>query len=601
MNDHNSKHPAGISIPEESARDRAKKIDWIKDILQLLSKCFSQMKIFRSDHANVKKFSGQIFSQLAKFLDNHWKLEIEVKETSFLYEGETVYSDKQLSRSLPFLFYKDGLLGLFFYKGLAQEEFLDFLDLIKRVSEQPPSESDIVMALWEKDYANIRYYAPDDFLESKIGVGVDSPEYEVDSNALFSGRIHLTPEDEAALKTGSKLSDSPSTPLSSGVAAVAERKDDFESEEGALLLSKEELQVLETMLENSRSTPLDKELISLLMEMLYLEERPEQFEATLNILDQCHKELLEKGNFNQALNIFAYLEDLSSRIAPDNVHAQDILSDFLKRLKSRDSLSLVMNIYREGELEDLQSFLSYVHLFGKIGIPFLAELYEGIKAPSYKKQIVSYLESLAKEDLSSIVDITGNDRPILTREVIRIMGRTKDRTAIPHLVRFLAFSDESIKSESLQSLGDLSDYNADRILVGMLTNRSENLRIMALRSLRTDLDPSFIRSVFSRFHDKSFHKKSPEEKKAYFDFLSRLSSSDAIKALNEVIQKARRFSGKRTIETGIMALESLIRASGAEAEAALENAARSSIRKINQRSREALRNMKSKRRDTLQE
>ena len=133
------------------------------------------------------------------------------------------------------------------------------------------------------------------------------------------------------------------------------------------------------------------------MEMLYLEERPEQFEATLNILDQCHKELLEKGNFNQALNIFAYLEDLSSRIAPDNVHAQDILSDFLKRLKSRDSLSLVMNIYREGELEDLQSFLSYVHLFGKISIPFLAELYEGIKAPSYKTQIVSYLEKLAKE------------------------------------------------------------------------------------------------------------------------------------------------------------------------------------------------------------
>ncbi len=601
MNENDSKYPSVTSFPEESARDRAKKIASIKDILQLLSKCFSQMKIFRSDHANVKKFSGQIFTQLAKFLDTHWKLELEVKETSFLYDDETVYSDKQLSRSLPFLFYKDGLQGLFFYKGLAQEEFLDFLDLIKHDSELPPSESDIVMALWEKDYANIRYYAPDDFLESKIGRGTESPQYEVDPKALFSGRILLFPEDESALNTDSILSDSRSAPLSAEISAVAENKDDFESEEGALLLSKEELQVLETMLENNRSTPLDKELISLLMEMLYLEERPEQFDATLNILDQCHKELLEKGKFSQALDIFSYIEDLSSHIADENVHAQDILSSFLKKLKNRDSLSLVMNIYREGELEDLNSFLSYVHLFGTISIPFLAELYEGIKAPSYKIQIVSILENLAKEDLASIVNITGNDHPILTREIIGIMGRTKDRKAIPYLVRFLAFSDESVKFAALKSLGALEDSNADRILVGMLTNRNEKLRVMALRSLRTDLDPSFSRSVFSRIRDKSFHKKSPDEKKAYFDFLGRLSSPEAIYTLHEIVQKARRFSGRRTIENGVMALESLISASGVEAEAALEDSARSSIRKINQRSRQALRNLKSGRKETAQE
>jgi len=578
----------------EGARARAKKLERIKDILQLLSKCFSQMKIFRADHANVKKFSSQIFSQLAKFLDAHWKLELEVKETSFLYDGDTVYSDKQLSRSLPFLFYKDGMQGLFFYKGLAEEEFLDFLNLIKRNSELPPSDSDIVMALWEKDYANIRYYAPDDFLESKIGMGTESLDYEVDTKKLFSGRIQLSPEDETALNTDSTLPDSLSVPAAGGVSAISENKADFEPGEGVLLLSKEELQILEMMLENSRSTPLDKELISLLLEMLYLEERPEQFEATLNILEQCHKDLLEKGNFDQLLNILTYVEELSIKISRDAVHNQDSLSSFLKRLKSRDSLSHIMDIYREGKLEDLGSFLKYVRLFGKISIPYLAELYEGIKAPFYKMQAAAHLEDFGKDDPASIVNIASNERPALTREIIRIMGRTKNRGVIPHLVQFLAFNDDNIRSTAVESLGNLADSNADKVLVGMLTNRSEDLRIMSLQSLRPDLDSTFSRTIFSKVRDKSFNKRSPVEKRAYFDFLSRSSSPDATAALSRIVQKARWFSGRRAIDDGTMAVEALIKSSKPETENALQEAAQSHIRKIKQRSLQALRNRKKR-------
>jgi len=160
---------------------------------------FSQMKIFSSEHKNVKKFTEQLYQKLKDFLKKYWKLEISIQEFSFYLEGNEIYTDKQINHSLPFLFYKDGMRMLFFYKNLQKDEFIDFLEIIKFNSSLPAEESDIVSSFWEHDFANIRYFAPDDYLESKIGTGMEILDYQVDKTELFSGKIELLPEDKQAL------------------------------------------------------------------------------------------------------------------------------------------------------------------------------------------------------------------------------------------------------------------------------------------------------------------------------------------------------------------------------------------------------------------
>lgn len=54
--------------------------------------------------------------------------------------------------------------GLGFYRGLHKAELEGFLEAIRVVSLLPPEEGDIVNALWEKDFPNVRYHAPDYFL-----------------------------------------------------------------------------------------------------------------------------------------------------------------------------------------------------------------------------------------------------------------------------------------------------------------------------------------------------------------------------------------------------------------------------------------------------
>lgn len=51
---------------------------------------------------------------------------------------------------------------------MDDEEISDFLDIIRTESAKPTDESDVVNALWLKDFPNLQYYAPEEFIESRI-------------------------------------------------------------------------------------------------------------------------------------------------------------------------------------------------------------------------------------------------------------------------------------------------------------------------------------------------------------------------------------------------------------------------------------------------
>ena len=153
--------------PEDFAPD-PRKLDRVREILQTLANAVSAMKIFPVEHATVRNFVEELSRKLKTFLSDNEKLEIGIEEHDFTYAGQRVFRDELNIKSLPFFFFKDGMQKLFFYDGLDRDEVADFLNLIKQESRKPPEDADIVNALWERDLANVQYYAPDDFLENRI-------------------------------------------------------------------------------------------------------------------------------------------------------------------------------------------------------------------------------------------------------------------------------------------------------------------------------------------------------------------------------------------------------------------------------------------------
>ncbi len=207
--------PAGPAEPETLDAARVEKA---KDLLHYLANTVSAMKIFPSEHATLKNFVDQLTQKFTDFLTAYQKLQIGIEEYAFTYGGKLIFSDEVAIKSLPFFFFKDGLQILFFYQGLDRQEIMEFLELIKAEAQKPAEDSDFVVALWERDFPNIQYYAPDEYLENRIlaetrdsravqdmpelteDLAHETIEVRVDTSKFSQGRIDLDREDREAVE-----------------------------------------------------------------------------------------------------------------------------------------------------------------------------------------------------------------------------------------------------------------------------------------------------------------------------------------------------------------------------------------------------------------
>jgi len=562
----------------ESQRTQEKEVT---EILQLLVKTFGQMKIFSFEHENVRRFSHQLFDKLKTYLDKHWKLEIGIEEFSFTWEGKSVYTDEQISHSLPFFFYKDGMISLFLYKDLQHEEFFDFLEIIKKESSLPAEEGDIVSAFWERDFPNIRYYAPDEYLESLIGRDVDMLDYSIDKADLFSGKIELAPEDRIALEYGNGLAQSvisesietPKTDVSEEVDVLA--TDSF--------LDQEEVEALESMLRENRHVSPDKEIISLLLEILFLEKGQRKFKQTLKVLEECHTQYIAKGDFANALSILSSLRELEDKFSTSSSPLQEPLESFLQIFRIEAALFDIKQSLQSGKVKDWRNCLEYLHQLGPETLPLVAFIYESPPTSHCRQMAGELLLEQGKQSPSQLLYLAQKDKPELTKEVIRIAGLSCEPACIPDLAHFLNYPDFDIRLAVIQALGRLQDAKANKLLAACFTDPEEKIRIAAAHNLRYLQDRSVSDRVLQIIHHKDFYRKNRAEKKAFLNYLSTMPSSEASQNLQQVLKRSGRLARANVLKTSLIAAVTLEKMATPEARDVLKTGSRSSNKRLRER------------------
>ncbi len=532
-----------------------------------MAKTSSQMKIFSSEHENVKKFTEQLYQKLKDFLKKYWKLEIGIQEFSFSLEGNEIYTDKQINHSLPFLFYKDGMRMLFFYKNLQKEEFIDFLEIIKFNSSLPAEESDIVSSFWEHNFTNIRYFAPDDYLESKIGTGIETLDYQVDKAELFSGKIELLPEDRQALSQNSGIVQKI---LGNGSKQADNTSDEIPyTQDEKSYLNQKEMELLELMLQDSRKISPDNELILLLFEMLYLEERPEHFSQTLEILKQCQLKYLSENNFYKSLEILKTLNDFKQNQPINLSYKKESIDKFTNSSKDKSSLADFKMKFQEDMIQDFDTYFSYLEFLAPATIPLFAYLYDKAKSSQIRDKILNKIKKTGKKNISLLIKTASNDKPELTKEIISIIGECPDKEAVKHLASFFGFENKNIQAAAINTLGKFNNKTANKILLAYLSGTDEDLRTAAIKNLHSD-DKLSLTSIIQAVQAKGFYKKNFPEKKALIDFLSRTKDINACIALTSVIKKAGMFSKKETVKTSLYAVSALKKITTPEAKNTLK-------------------------------
>ena len=542
----NNLKPGQELLPDE--------VDKATGVLRYFDATFSSIKLYPSDNPAVKKSIDSIYERMREFLAEYEELIVSVGEFSFSYKGEILFQEEEKENSLPFFFFKDGLRQLSFHDGLKKTELKDFFELIKEESTLPLEDSDIVNSLWAKDFAHIRYFAIDEFLDADIGGGGEIGS--VDKKEFSIGSITLTPDDKIDLY---KRSIALGLQLNPDHEEEEDDKDlqDFNLPYHVAAAVQGETPELKSMLLENREIPSMVAMVNMLFEILFLEERHDQFSATLNVLNQCYKEVVHKSNFALASLILGRIQELNDMFQGQNEEKEKSLEIVLQNSKGESFIAFLRKIFLDGQIKDYDSFFQYLTLIGPSTFPLVGDIWEYSKDPFLLKKASTFLHELGQKDLNSLMKIAGATRASLTKEIVVILGRIGGKKILPYLISLADLKHKAIRLEIIHALSKIKDKTANQILIKFLSDKDGEVRTRAAMNLKYLGDKTTLNYVIQLAQEKDFKSRSKQEKKAILYFLASTKNGEVSAFLGSILKKWSIFSMSKQNETRICAVSAL--------------------------------------------
>ena len=555
-------------LPETVA---AKKV---KEVLGLFSKTFSAMRIYPTENPTVDNFIESFYEKTQEFLREYGELKLIVREFSFIFKEDTVFEEEHKKASLPFLFFKDGMRELAFYKGLDREELQNFLQVIKDNADIPLEDSDIVNSLWTKDFSHIRYFAIDEFLDTEIDEDSEEKHCHTDKKEFTKGEIKLSTTDLTEIRKRSIALGVPSNE-----ARKEEENQDITLEDIPLpfqttVISQKDSPALQSMLEELRSLPPLTEMIILLFEILHLEERAQATASILNILKQFYKEAVYKSLFTLASLILHNLQELKDLCSGQLEEKSQMLENTLRHFKGESSLAYLKKLFINGQIEDFDSFFHYLKTLGPKAIPLAGDIWEEAQDSGVRSAASDFLFEVGKEDLASLFDIAKDHRTALTKKIIEISGKIANKRALPYLMRFAAHQNKEIRLAVIKSLSEIDDASINPILIGFLSDRNGELRTQAALSLKSCEDEDTTAFIIQIAQQKEFRDRLKQEKRALLEYLADTRSKEVSKLLRSLLKRWSILRRSKQNETRLCAVLALQKMGNREAQHILQEGAR---------------------------
>jgi hypothetical protein len=572
--------------PAEEERADPQAVQRVKELVLSLANTISALKIFPPEHTSAIHFRQDFISKLKAFLTEYQRLELSIGEFGFYYQDKPVYQDEISSKSLPFFFFKDGLRLLAFYQGMDDEEINDLLEIIRLESAKPAEESDVVNALWLKDFPNLQYYAPEEFIENRIleerteslskrGLQIIPQELagkvvdiEVNRQELFSGQLALKPEEKQAVDSfvDKELPELPENwqqnftfeaeGQESGQQqrpSISEAGQPPEKQTTFLKLTEEDINELNRLLERNRKLSPEEEFINLMMEIMAQEENEGQFVANLNILQDFYLENIKNGHFNIPIILNKKIRELKTLLASSQPARAAKLDDFLTRTSDSKIFDEIRKLVDSKVELNYEALFDYLNQFDLTAIPFMAEMYEKLDKQAFRRLVQNFFREKIAIEPGIITSQLDEQKPRLTEALIEIMQQQPAHKIISFFAAFLTMSSKDLKLKAIEALASFNDELANKLLMALMNDKDQEVRLKATTSLKFLGDTSRLGQLMTEISTARFKARSFEEKKALFEFLGRTGSREAFNFLKKIFLKKSWLPGTTELRLGAVA------------------------------------------------
>jgi len=434
---------------------------------------------------------------------------------------------------------------------MDDEEINDLLEIIRLESAKPAEESDVVNALWLKDFPNLQYYAPEEFIENRIleerteslskrGLQIIPQELagkvvdiEVNRQELFSGQLALKPEEKQAVDSfvDKELPELPENwqqnftfeaeGQESGQQqrpSISEAGQPPEKQTTFLKLTEEDVNELNRLLERNRKLLPEEEFINLMMEIMAQEENEGQFVANLNILQDFYLENIKNGHFNIPIILNKKIRELKTLLASSQPARAAKLDDFLTRTSDSKIFDEIRKLVDSKVELNYEALFEYLNQFDLTAIPFMAEMYEKLDKQAFRRLVQNFFREKIAIEPGIITSQLDEQKPRLTEALIEIMQQQPAHKIISFFAAFLTMSSKDLKLKAIEALASFNDELANKLLMALMNDKDQEVRLKATTSLKFLGDTSRLGQLMTEISTARFKARSFEEKKPCLNF-----------------------------------------------------------------------------------
>jgi hypothetical protein len=491
-----------------------------KDVIQCILKAKKILRMYPKNNPIYSNTLGECSDKFREFFSFRDKLDLKIRQNEILFDAEPVYASAEKEDNLALFFFKDGLRELSFTEGLGPEEIEDFLKIVSLDFDREALDDDIVTLFWERDFQNIKYVVDETML-------VDEDDYEARAVAKLKEKEaeedNLLKAYEDAFREGEVVKDVSIVPLAD--------KD------------------LQLLLKELDKDALDKteKLIRILFEMFHLSEDKADLEDLAGFFTNTIEYCIGRGDIHLVTDLLSRLKAVA-----EDPSGADAIRKCAKKVilfaGSEPVINLLGSLLDGVQEVDERVFEDFVKFLDRNAILPLMKILGELQSIHSRKVVIDALSFLGSKDIVTLARGLADDRWYVVRNIIYILRKIGDKRAVDYLLKTVKHGDLRVRKEVIRTLGELGGAGVLQALRECLDDAELEVRSAALKALANMGSEAAKRIILNRISDKNFRGKDFEEKKEYYEALSRWKDGEVFTFLVATLKNRTFFGRAKTDE-----------------------------------------------------
>jgi len=510
----------------------------IRDFVGLFVKTIHTLLLYPKSNSLPGQFREKFFHVAREVLREYPVFLLATTDRGFYFEGNLVFDAEPSDTNPAYALFRDGVREIGLLSTLTEDEANDFLNIFVRALSRTGERIDLANALWELGLRSVYYRTVDHVAEGET-IALPTPAEFDQATQLFFSTVNLE---------GDSGDDGESNNENNPHGYQGVQKDRYNQIrtlfDGEIQIGAAEARQALDMILADAECDCQTETFRIYDEILRNENTAQTMTEIIEITRYQFDTMVEQNQWDVLPRMLANIQSWLTDFA-DQSSFIDPLRNALYHAGDKQVLSQMAAFLNENPQTELEPFLDYLNRLDRTSLGAVTAMMGDLEHHAARKMVYNFLAERAEDAVDLVGNYVYDKRWFVVRNVALVLGHVNRPRAVTFLKKAAAHSDARVRLEVIRSLSTLHCPEANELLLSMLDDPDNNLRIQAYKALAATPSLEVFEALEQRIQKADLPQLDQRVRRELLGAYARSGGPRALPYLLSLINRKRLFGKAR--------------------------------------------------------